>query len=413
MAYGLATGLAAPLARPLLEARARRGKEDRNRLGERLGRPSALRPPGALAWLHGASVGESLSLLPLIDGMAARRPDLAFLVTSGTRASAEVLAKRLPKGAIHQFAPVDAPGAVARFLGHWRPQAGLFVESELWPNLILKARADGVRLALVSARMTAKSAQAWAWRAGAARALLSSFELILAQDDEVQRRLEGLGAQVNGQLNLKRVGAPLGADARELAALQGAVAGRPTIVALSTHPGEEALIEAAVRALGGRALAIVIPRHPDRAAEIAAALAGRRIARRSAGETITDETDVYLADTLGEVGLFLRPADVVVMGGGFAPGVGGHNPLEPARLGKPVITGPGVANFKDIYAEMIASGAAQAADGQTDLTAALKALLDDPAQRAKAGAAALAYVAAQSDQLTKALDLIEDLLPVA
>jgi 3-deoxy-D-manno-octulosonic-acid transferase len=319
----------------------------------------------------------------------------------------------LPKGAIHQFAPVDAPGAVARFLGHWRPQSGLFVESELWPNLILRARASGVRLALVSARMTAKSARAWAWRASAARALLSSFELILAQDDEVQRRLEGLGADVNGRLNLKRVGAPLGADAAELAVLQAAIEGRPTVVAVSTHPGEEALIDAAVGVLAGRVLAIIVPRHPDRAAEIVDALAGRRIARRSAGEPITDETDVYLADTLGEVGLFLRLADVVVMGGGFAAGVGGHNPLEPARLGKPVITGPGVGNFKDIYAEMITSGAAQVADGQAALTAALKTLLDHPERRATVGAAALALAAAQSDQLARALDLIEGLLPVA
>ena len=281
--YALATGLAEPLAPWLLSRRVKRGKEDATRLGERLGRASRPRPDGPLIWLHGASVGESVSLLPLIARIAAARPDLTVLVTSGTRTSAELLGKRLPAGAIHQYAPVDAPGAVARFLEHWRPGLGLFVESELWPNLILGARRRGVGLALVSARMTEVSAKGWARRPNAARAILAAFKSILAQDDASAARLQGLGGHVTGRLNLKRLGAPLDADAAQVAALKAAFGDRRIILAASTHPGEEALIAAAVRGLPDRPLLIIAPRHPERGGAIEAELrqVGFAIARRS------------------------------------------------------------------------------------------------------------------------------------
>jgi len=408
-AYGLVTRLASPLARPLLEARARRGKEDLARLGERLGRPSAPRPPGPLLWLHAVSVGESVSLLPLLNALAARRPEATFLVTSGTRAAAEILAQRLPLGAIHQFAPIDTPGAVSRFLDHWRPDVGLFVESELWPNLILEAKARGVRLALVSARMTQKSARAWSLRPAAARAVLESFDLIFAQDQATAQRLAKLGAQVTGRLNLKRVGAPLFADPTELTRLKAQAAGRPVVVAVSTHPGEEALAAQAVSELPLQALLIIVPRHRERGAEVARVLAQPAPPRRAEGSVIGPKTTVYVADTLGEVGLFLRIADVAIMGGSFFPDIGGHNPLEPARLGKPVVSGPHVHNFADIYAEMAARSAARLVDDGRALVGVLAELLGDPAQRECAGAAALAFAKDQSDQLAAALPLIDAL----
>jgi len=179
--YAAATGLLEPLAPALLRRRARAGKEDASRLSERLGRPTRSRPQGPLVWLHGVSVGESLSLLPLIAALQARRPDLNLLVTSGTVTSAQVLAKRLPQGVIHQFAPVDAPGAAARFLDHWRPGAALFVESELWPNLVVAAARRGVKLALLSARMTQASVEGWARAPESARRLLGAFSLVLPQ----------------------------------------------------------------------------------------------------------------------------------------------------------------------------------------------------------------------------------------
>ncbi|HUZ13261.1 MAG TPA: glycosyltransferase N-terminal domain-containing protein, partial [Caulobacteraceae bacterium] len=296
--YALAAALVEPLAPRFLAGRARRGKEDPLRLAERLGNGSAERPAGALVWLHAVSVGESVSLLPLVERLRAERPDLGLLVTSGTRASAELLARRLPPGAIHQYAPIDTPRAVARFLAHWRPELGIFVESELWPNLILASRRGGTRLALISARITERSARAWRRRPAAARAVLRAFDLILAQDGAAQARLAGLGAEVAGRLNLKRLGAPLGADAVELARLRAAAGGRAVVLALSTHAPEEALVAAAVRPLTPQPLLVIAPRHPARAGEIAGALAGRRLARRTQGDALAAATEVYLADTL-------------------------------------------------------------------------------------------------------------------
>ena len=410
-AYRAAAGLASPLAGPLLRVRARQGKEDPARLPERLGYASAPRPEGPVVWMHGASVGESVSLLPLVDWIAAERPDVGLVVTSGTRAAAVILGKRLPAAAVHQYAPIDTPGAVGRFLAHWRPGLGVFAESELWPNLILAARAAGVRLALVSARMTAKSARSWAGRRSAARAMLRSFDLVLPQDAATEARLAALGAAIAGRLNLKRAGAPLACDPVELAKLEAMIGAREVIVAVSTHAPEEAMVAAAAGRIASRPLAVIAPRHPERAAEIVALLGGRGVARRSLGEPITSETGVYLADTLGEIGLVLRLASFAVIGGGFAPGVGGHNPMEAASLGVGVVSGRLVSNHAEIYDEMVSAGAAILVGDEAELTAQLAGLLADPARRAATAAAAAAYAAGQAGKLEAAKALLRPLLP--
>jgi 3-deoxy-D-manno-octulosonic-acid transferase len=412
--YGAATGLLEPLAPVLLRRRAQAGKEDAARLGERLGRAGVARPSGPLAWLHGVSVGESLSLLPLIEALRARRPDLSLLVTSGTVTSAEVLAKRLPAGVIHQFAPVDAPGVAARFLDHWRPDAALLVESELWPNLILAARARGVRLALLSARMTQDSARGWSRAPATARALLQAFDLVLPQDAATEARLTGLGARVAGRLNLKLVGEAPPVDSALAAALRAD--GRRLVLAASTHPGEEPLIAEAFRAAtadGPPAILVVAPRHPDRGPQVAAELQGLgfTVARRAAGEAMGPMTTAYVADTLGELGAFYVAADAVVMGGSFVPGIGGHNPLEAARLEAAIVTGPHAFNARDIYAGMFAEAAAiEAADGVA-LSRHIRGLLANPAIARRIGEAAAAYAGRQGAALEAALALIEPLLP--
>ena len=411
--YGAATRLLEPLAPRILEARARAGKEARDRLPERLGRAGRPRPDGRLVWMHGVSVGESLSLLPLVEALQ-RRAGVNVLVTSGTVASSEVLARRLPPGAIHQFAPVDAPGAVRRFLNHWRPDAAVFVESELWPNLILAASRRGVRLALVSAKITAESAEGWRKAPSSARALLDAFDLILPQDAASGERLAKLGARPGPKLNLKRAGVAPPFDEAELARLREETAGRPVVLAASTHPGEDLPIAEAFRAAAaGRpeALLILVPRHPQRAEAIAAELtaAGFAVARRSLAEA-PPGGGVYLADTLGEMGVFLRLADAVVMGGSFVAGVGGHNPLEAARVGAAVVTGPHAANAQEVFDEMLAEAAAIQARDAAALARHIAGLLAHPYIARRIGAAAQDYAQRQNATLAAALPLIETLL---
>ena len=409
--YRAATGLLEPLAPRLLRARAARGKEDDARLGERLGRTAMPRPEGRLVWLHGVSVGESLSLLPLVLALRAERPDLNLLVTSGTRTSGDLLAARLPTGVLHQYAPVDGPQAVGRFLDHWRPDLGVLVESELWPNLIGLARRRGVKLVLASARMTETSARGWARAPGAARSLLSAFETILPQDDETAGRLAGLGGRIGPQLNLKLVGEPLPHAPDDLARLKAAVGGRRVILAASTHPGEEAVIAEAARDLPG--VLMVAPRHPDRGPAVAEALrnAGLTVARRGAGEPLAVDTTAYVADTLGEMGLFFRLADVAVMGGSFVPDIGGHNPLEPARLGAPVVTGPHVFNAAAIYDAMFDRVAALSAADGAELRRHLAGLLAYPDIRRRIGQAGLDFAQAQGAALQTALAALAPLMP--
>ncbi|WP_332772824.1 3-deoxy-D-manno-octulosonic acid transferase [Phenylobacterium sp.] len=411
--YGALTRVLSPLASVVLKQRAASGKEDPARLPERLGHAGLARPDGPLVWLHGVSVGESVSLLPLVEALHRRRPDLVLLVTSGTVTAARLLAERLPEGVIHQYAPVDTPGAVGRFLRHWRPALVVTAESELWPNLILRAKASGARLALVSARMTQASADGWARLPGAARALLTAFDLVLPQEPETAARLARLGARLGPQLNLKQVGEPLPVDAARLAELRAAVGARKVILAASTHPGEDEIIAKAVVDAAAGALLIVAPRHVGRGPAVAEVLsaAGFTVSRRGAGEPITADTTAYVADTMFEMGLFFRLADVVVMGGSFVPGIGGHNPLEPARLGRPVVTGPHAFNAAAVYGEMFDEVAAiEAADG-VGLARQLRGLLTEPLIATRIGEAALAYAERQQGALDRALALLEPLLP--
>ena len=356
--YGLATGAASLAAPAWLKGRAGRGKEDPARWPERLGRTTTRRPEGRLAWLHGVSVGESLSLLPLIDRIRTDRPDVAVLVTSGTRASADLLATRLPSGAIHQYAPLDTPGAVRRFLDHWRPDLGVLVESELWPNLILGAQARGMRLALVSAKLSARSLAGWRRAPGAARAVLAAFDLLLARDTDAAERFAALGARVDGLADLKFGAPPLPVD--EGAWARAVLGDSPVLLAASTHPGEEEIVLAAFRAaaVGAAALLILAPRHPARgeAVERLARDIGLTVGMRAAGDAL-GAAAVYVADTVGELGLWYRLARLAVVGGSLtAEGVGGHNPLEPARLGCPFIAGPRTSAWP-VYEAMEAEGA--------------------------------------------------------
>ena len=411
--YGLATGLFEPFAPMLLGRRARRGKEDPVRLGERLGRASIARPSGKLVWIHAVSVGESLSHLPVVERLHAERPDLTLLVTSGTRTSAELLARRLPPGVLHQYAPIDAPQAAARFLDHWRPSMAMFIESELWPNLLLAARRRGVRLVLLGGRISEKSARAWDRAPATARSMLGLFDAIYAQDLETRDWIEDHGVAVAGRLDLKRLAEPLPCDEVELARLSAACAGRKVVVAASTHPGEETMIAAAAKGVEPRPLLVVVPRHPERGAEVAEALQalGWRIAWRSKAEAVGPEVEAYVADTLGELGLFYRLADAVVLGGAFLEGLSGHNPLEPARFARPIVTGPHHDSFAEIYADLIGEKAVLIAPGRAELKAALQALLAEPGVAEALGRRAEAVAAGGRRALDAAWSRLQQLAP--
>jgi 3-deoxy-D-manno-octulosonic-acid transferase len=411
--YAMVTRLAAPLAGAWLRRRAKRGKEDPIRWREKLGVPSAPRPSGRLVWLHGVSVGESLALLPLAQAVSRQRPGTALLVTSATRASAEFVADRLPPGSGHQFAPLDTPQAVQRFLDHWRPDLGILAESDLWPNLLLAAKAKGTRLALLSARVSERSLKGWRLVPGAAQAVLDSFDLILARDASSAEGLKSLGGRVDGLVDLK-FGAPqLGADTQALACLKRALAGRICLLAASTHPGEDAIILDAFQAARGQGLDAVLmiaPRHAERGGDISALAAGRdfRVGRRAMGADPA-VVDVYVADTVGELGLFYRLANLAVIGGSLiADGPGGHNPLEPARLDSPFVAGHHVAAWP-IYAELAGVGATRLV-ATRDLAEAFGSAVRDPQALRDMAARARAFVEARDATAGEAIAPVLNLL---
>ncbi|WP_168072395.1 3-deoxy-D-manno-octulosonic acid transferase [Caulobacter sp. SSI4214] len=407
--YRAATGLAEPLVPALLASRARKGKEDPARLAERLAKAPTPRPDGALVWLHGASVGESLSILPLVERLRVERPEVTALVTSGTTTSAALLAQRLPPGAIHQYLPVDTPGAARRFIAHWTPSLGVFVESELWPNLLLEAKTAGTRLALVSAKLSDRSFAGWLKRPAAARQLLTGFDLILAQDARARERFETLGGRVAGEADLKFGAAPPPVDEAALAT-ERARFSRPPLLIASTHPGEDEIALDAIAALPDRPPVVLVPRHVERGPAIAELARARGLSAALRGQAPDAIADIRVADTLGEMGLWFRLAATSVIAGSLVPDIGGHNPLEAARLNCPTISGPFVENWASAFAGL------EAADGVVMTTpAALRdSLAADLAAPDRAGARAArarAFVDARDGEARAGLSRILELVP--
>ncbi len=409
---GLTTA-ASPAVRAYLALRARAGKEDPARMSERYGQASAARPDGKLVWIHAASVGESLSMLSLIHRLAADWPGLNLMMTTGTVASARILAARLPERVIHQFVPLDRGSWVRRFFDHWRPDLVLWVESEFWPNLLCEIGARRIPSVLINARISAKSYDGWRSWPGLIAGLLGNFDLCLAQTDEDARKLGDLGAgRVVCLGNLKFSSAPLPADDAELLDLRRNIGDRPAWLAASTHPGEETVIADAhrrIRATCPDALAIIVPRHPARGRSIADELRadGSVVRLRSADEPVSGDTEFYVADSMGELGLFFRLADAAFIGGSLVPH-GGQNPLEAALLGCPIVHGPHMTNFTAIVDELDTAGAIVEASSPEAIAREVARLIDDSDERAARIAAAHGVAVAKAGILD---DVVGELAP--
>lgn len=402
--YAAAANLIAPIAYRRVKAKLRAHGTDPARFRERMGKPTAKRPDGTLIWFHAASVGESLSVLRLIAHMGEVNPGWHFLLTSGTATSAEIVGRRLPPRCIHQFAPLDARRAMRRFLGHWHPSAAIFVESELWPQMLQETCAADIPLALLNARISDRSARNWKRFPATSRHLMGHFNLIHTQDARTTAHLHDLGLRhaYTGQ-NLKSVSGPLPFDADDLARMKAAIGQRPLWVASSTHPGEDEVMIAAHKSLLADhpdLLLILVPRHPDRATAIAAliAAAGLAAAQRSTGQELTADTAIYLADTLGETGLWYALSPITCLCGSFTP-VGGHNPYEPAYAGSAVLHGPLFANFAQTYADFDTGGGARRVANAADLAEQLHGLLTDGDKLAVMQEKSRAFAAAQEDML--------------
>ena len=412
-AYRLAVAASEPLSGLLLNARLKRGKEVPERVGERRGFASSPRPKGPLVWLHAASVGELNSVLPLIARLGAR--GLKLLVTSGTVTSSQIAAQRLPAGAIHQFVPFDVPAYARRFLDHWRPNLVLFVESDLWPNLLQETAAHGVPMVLVNARLSERSFNRWRRMPAAIAHVLRNFSLALARTQTDAERLKTLGAprvSITGDLKLD-VPAPA-ADPEALSNLQNAIGARPVIAAGSTHPGEDEHMIAAHCALRGAhpgLFTIIAPRHPERGPQIAelARGAGLNVSLRSSGALPSGDTDIYIADTLGELGLLYRIAPLVFIGGSLVRH-GGQNPIEPAKLGACVLHGPHVWNFADVYRALDDAHGALAIASPEELAARFRELLAAPERWAATGEKGRSVVDALGGALDRVLGALEPLL---
>ena len=412
-AYALLTAAATPLASYLLRRRLKRGKEDPRRMPERRGETAAARPRGTLVWVHGASVGELAAAIPLIGRL--RERGFNILVTTGTLTSAALAEKRLPPGAIHQFVPLDAPTFIARFLDHWRPNLALFVESDLWPNTIMATAQRGVPLILINGRLSERSFERWRYLPGTIETLLKQLDLCLVRTTADAERFDALGApRITTTGNLKLDVPPLPVDTDKLAKLKAAIAGRPVFVAASTHSGEEAAIVDTQRRLKGTfrgLLTILVPRHPERGPGIAGAIVGAGLSctLRSRGLLPTGATDIYVADTLGELGLIYRVAPIVFMGGSLIPH-GGQNPIEPAKFGAAILHGPHVANFADIYAALDRAKGAELVPDAGRLPLRVGAWLTDAQARDRASEAAKATVDLLGGALERTLTALEPYL---
>lgn len=382
-----------PLILGLLAYRLIKGKEDRARFGERLGFSQKQRPAGKLVWMHGASVGECLSMLPLVKKLLDADKKLHIMVTSGTVTSAALMEKRLPERAFHQYIPIDSPFAARRFVRYWHPQVVLWFESDFWPNLLYAVRARDIPLILLNGRISDRSFARWRKFSGIISSIQKLFTLSFGQTKEDARRLEILGApQVVSVGNLKFAAVCPPFDTTELKTLKKLIGSRPVWCMASTHAGEEemgAFVHIQLEKEYKNLLTVLVPRHPNRADDIEEMLIKKKlqVARRSRGDKIMPQTQVYLADTIGEMGLLYQLAPFVFVGGSLVP-FGGQNMLEPMRLHRTVFIGPYAFNFREIVARSKSANALIEVADKEALCKRLTAFFLKPAEAEKFAAQA-------------------------
>lgn len=409
--YRLFWKLGYPLIELYLWRRKKDGKEDLARFDERLGVPSLPRHNGKLVWFHCASVGESASVLPLIEELLRVNAWIQVMVTTGTTTSADFMERRLPARAFHQYVPIDKPEFVEEFIDYWQPDVAVWVESEFWPNLIFATKEWGCPMILLNARVSDTSYAKWSKYRKTAKDILGCFDLVLPQSRDDARKLQDLGARRVKYLgNLKYGAPPLPFDENELEELQTTIGKRFVWCAASTHPGEEKEILDAHLLIKKRmysVLTIIVPRHPKRAAEIRDSIPKNlNVATRSLNEKISEDTDVYIADSIGELGIFFRLAPIVFIGGSLVEH-GGHNPIEAAHLDSAIVTGPNMQNFAEIMLEFEKAVAVGVVENSTELASAVYELWSNPQKRIAMARMAKKHVEKRGEILPNIIEEIE------
>jgi 3-deoxy-D-manno-octulosonic-acid transferase len=382
--YRFLSTLLSPLIFLFLFIRLAKGKEDKLRFKERFGFATQPRPNTKLIWLHAVSVGEVNSSFALISELLKTSKNYSVLLTTTTLTSAKIVAQKLPEfegRVIHQFLPVDVIFCVRKFLKFWQPRAVIFMESEIWPNMIIESRTHGAVSFLVNARMSEKSFRNWSFAKKIGFNIFDFFALIFVQKKEDQERFKKVTEQqVFFYGNLKSQAEILRFDESQLSQLKSQIGTRPTWLASNTHKGEEEIVVRIHNSLKQKfpnLLTILVPRHPNRAEEIKQLLQGLNVAQRSQHQSITSSTEIYLADTLGELGIFYRLVNFTFLGGSFVD-VGGHNPYEPAKLGCAVISGKKVFNAKEIFEKLTAENACVMVDFEAQLKEKIAEFLQNP-----------------------------------
>jgi len=414
--YRLGTRLLEPLAPWLVKQRIKKGKENPDRISERFGVSQVARPAGRVIWMHAASVGESRLLLNMFTALRKRRSDVKALVTTQTTTSADMIAAWAPPGVIHQMAPVDGPKAVEAFLQHWSPDAAVFAEGEIWPNMLGALKQHSVPAALINARMTEKTLKSWNGRRAAAREVFATFGFMGAADQLTANGIQAAtGRRIEIVGNLKTASAVEGPSPERVADFRVRTNGRAIVLAASTHPGEDevaldAFVEIRIRKPG--VLMIVVPRHPDRGDAIASLMRERGMTTQQWSKDKVapgPEIDVLVADTIGELHFWYAASDAVYLGGATAEGVGGHNPVEPAQLGKRVFTGPHGFNFRETFEALETSGALVVGRTYRELVDYWLGALDHAQPAPVLGS----FFSASRAPFELTLDAIEAMLPTA
>lgn len=405
--------LLSPFLRLYLYYRRAKGKEDSQRVQERFGLATQPRPLGEIIHIHAASVGESLAVLPLISAIVKDTP-YKVLMTTGTITSAQLMAKQLPQGAIHQFIPLDHPQWVQRFLDHWQPALTILVESDLWPHLIQACHNRKIPLVLLNARFSPQSRRRWGYFKGVAQTLFSCFDLILSQSPEVTRFFQSFGmTSIKTMGNIKFAASPLAYSSQDYKDLKTAIGKRPIWLAASTHSGEEAVClktHLELRQIFPNLLTIIVPRHPNRGETILSELKGVNAILRTQERTIPKNCEIYVADTLGELGLFYALSPIAFVGGSFVP-VGGHNPIEPALLDCAILWGPQTYNFVDV--SHFLREAAWPLASEKELTPVIKTLLKEPQIATLMGEHAKLLVESQQQVLKQVMEWLAPYLKIS